>query len=338
MKGDIRMSVRKRGLGRGLDALIGGSAVPSQTESAAEEERKISKETESIDSKQKEEGSIAAKAQAPGNAEASSDGNDQVMIIDIDRIKPDTAQPRQVFDRDRLEELTASIKEHGVLQPLIVKKVDDGYQIIAGERRFRAAKEAGIDKLPVLVREYTQQETLEVSLIENIQRQDLNPIEEAKAFQRLMDEYGLKQEEVAVKVGRSRSAVANSLRLLNLSDDVQWMIVDGSLSTGHAKVLLGISSKELQEKLAKRAAGGQWSVRQLEKEAKKALLGKPAPSEPTAVDKAYQQAGEQLQEILGTKVHISHKEDKGVQKGRIEIDYYSEEELERLISLIQSLR
>ena len=335
------MSLRKRGLGRGLDALIGGSAAVTEEASAAKKEAEEERTKAEAGTASEDTGKAEAaqtKAGAAEQTEASADGRDQVVTLDIDKIKPDTKQPRQVFDQDRLEELTASIKEHGVLQPLIVKKVDDGYQIIAGERRYRAAKAAGIDKLPVLVREYTQQETLEVSLIENIQRQDLNPIEEAKAFQRLMDEYGLKQEEVAQKVGRSRSSVANSLRLLNLSDDVQWMIADGSLSTGHAKVLLGIRSKELQEKLAKKAAAGQWSVRQLEKEAKKALLGKPAPVEPTAVDKAYQQAGEQLQEILGTKVRISYKEDKGVQKGKIEIDYYSEEELERLIGLIQSLR
>ena len=335
------MSVRKRGLGRGLDALIGGSAAVTEEASAAKKEAEEERTKAEAGTASEDTGSAEAaqtKAGAAEQTEAFAEGRDQVVVLDIDKIKPDTKQPRQVFDQDRLEELTASIKEHGVLQPLIVKKVDDGYQIIAGERRYRAAKAAGIDKLPVLVREYTQQETLEVSLIENIQRQDLNPIEEAKAFQRLMDEYGLKQEEVAQKVGRSRSSVANSLRLLNLSDDVQWMIADGSLSTGHAKVLLGIRSKELQEKLAKKAAAGQWSVRQLEKEAKKALLGKPAPAEPTAVDKAYQQAGEQLQEILGTKVRISYKEDKGVQKGKIEIDYYSEEELERLIGLIRSLR
>lgn len=272
---------------------------------------------------------------------AGKDGQDAVRMIDIQSILPDKTQPRKAFEEEALEELADSVRVHGIIEPLLVQEKGDFYQIIAGERRFRAAKKAGLTKIPVLVKEYTPQEVLEVSLIENLQREDLNPLEEAKAFERLLKEYKLKQDEVARKVGKSRSAVANSVRLLSLDDTVQGYVASGALSTGHAKVLLSVSSRTKQREAAKKAVERGWSVRALESylrgssndpkgSAKEGLEGLSS-SEKAAL----KQAERALEAALGTKVSISGKQQSGHLKGKIEIAYYSDDELERLIDLLE---
>lgn len=361
------MAVRKRGLGRGLDALIGGDRTSQENEKEessgthpAKEEREGGRTREAKSSgKEPSKGSPAGNARGkltenqknhskgnekkePGESGAAraADARDVVQNIRIEKIHADESQPRKMFDEDSLDELTSSIKERGVLQPLIVSRDagTDSYTIIAGERRYRAAMAAGLKTLPALVREYSQQETLEVALIENIQREDLNPIEEAQAYQRLMKDYGLKQDEISHRVGKKRATIANSLRLLHLSDEVQALVADGTLSQGHAKVLAGVSSKEKQAKLASRCVKNAWSVRQLEKAAGPGKSGdkleKEEDSQESAEQLAYRSAGNEMQEILGTKVQIVP----GKKKGRIEIEYYSMEELERLMDLIRRLR
>jgi len=294
---------KKRGLGRGLNALMGGDAA-----------------------------SVLEPEQAQKETDLSG-----VQEVDIRLISPDKTQPRKNFDDASLKELADSIKQFGIIQPLIVQKKSDYYQIIAGERRFRAAMKAGLKKIPVIIKEYNPQETLEISLIENIQRENLDPIEEAEAYQRLIKEYHLKQDEVAQRVGKSRPAVANSLRLLKLGDELKAMVAAEELSTGHAKVLLGVENEALQSALAKKCAEDGWSVRQLEKAVELSKKRPEAPKkavEKTAEDLAYEKAGEEMQQILGTKVQIV----RGKKKSCIEIEYYSEDELERLMMLIRSLR
>lgn len=295
----MRMSdnKKKRGLGRGLNALIGADA-----ELAAAEERE----------------------------QATS--QTAVVMLDIRKIDPDSAQPRKNFDDEALEELADSIKSHGVLQPLIVqKKEEDRYQIIAGERRWRAAKKAGLTEIPALVKEYAPEEMLEISLIENIQRENLNPVEEAKAYRRLVEEYSLKQEEIAKRVGKNRSTITNSLRLLGLDDEVLSYLISKELTTGHAKALLSVRNKERQVALAKKAVKEGMSVRKLEALAqeKPRQIALPEPLNP-AEEIIYKDITKRLQESLGTKVSIV----RGPKKNKIEIEYYSEEELERLVELL----
>ena len=288
---------KKRGLGRGLNALIGADAELA----AAEELEKA----------------------------AEKAGQTAVVLLDIRKIDPDGAQPRKNFDDEALDELADSIKAHGILQPLIVqKKEEDRYQIIAGERRWRAAKKAGITEIPALVKEYAPEEMLEISLIENIQRENLNPVEEAKAYRRLVDEYSLKQEEIARRVGKNRSTITNSLRLLGLDDEVLSYLISKDLTTGHAKALLSVKNKERQIALAKRAVKEGMSVRKLEALAqeKPRQIALPEPLNP-AEEIVYKDITKKLQEALGTKVSIV----RGPKKNKIEIEYYSEEELERLV-------
>lgn len=226
-----------------------------------------------------------------------------------------------------------------MLQPLIVQERDGFYQIIAGERRWRAAKNAGIEKIPVIIKEYTSEEVLEISLIENIQREDLSPIEEAKAYRRLMEEYHLKQEEVAEKVGKSRSALANALRLLNLEETVQGWVEVGALSAGHAKVLLGSKEKEEQRILAQKVIEEGLSVRQLEKllelnkKKKEQAENKQEPQDAVQA-LIYSSIGQQMQDILGTKVSIVQ----GKRKGKIEIEYYSADDLERIMDMLNQIK
>ena len=249
-------------------------------------------------------------------------------------IEPNRNQPRKQFDEDSLMELAESIKLYGVIQPIIVCKKDSHYEIIAGERRWRAAKMAGLKEVPVIVKDYTEKEIAEISLVENLQRDDLNPIEEAKAYERLIKEYQLKQEEVAERVAKSRTVITNSLRLLKLSDKVQTMLMEGLITVGHAKVLLGISSKEQQEEIAEHIIDEKLSVRELENYIK--AMSKPkknlAPSQKQLGNKElYHTLEEKMKECIGTKVHINRKEEN---KGRIEIDYYSADDLERIIEIL----
>ena len=258
------------------------------------------------------------------------------LMVKISLVEPNRNQPRKEFDKDALSELANSIKQYGILQPIIVQKIEDMYEIIAGERRWRAAKEAGLTEVPVIIRDYDKQKIMEISIIENIQRENLNPIEEAMAYQSLMEEYGLKHEELAERVSKNRSTITNSMRLLKLSDNIQQMIIDGKISAGHAKVLLSVENTSEQEKIAQELISKSLSVRELEKLVKQYI--KPRKKKKSKDDKDYslfyKEYEDRLKDILGTKVQINTK-DKN--KGRIEIDYYSAAELERIVELLNTI-
>ena len=281
--------------------------------------------------------SLIPKADVIPTAAPTEQENKPNTFVKISRIEPNKDQPRKNFDEDALQELAESIKQFGVIQPLIVQKRDDFYEIIAGERRWRAAKIAGLKEVPVIIKDYTDQEIVEISLIENIQREDLNPIEEAFAYKRLLEEFHLKQDEVAERVSKSRTAVTNSMRLLKLDGRVQQMVIDEMITTGHARAILAIEDKELQYQTAVRVFDEKLSVRETEKLVKK--IGKEQTAaaeepEPIKNDFIYRDMEEKIKGIFGTKVSVSHKKNN---KGKIEIEYYSKDELERIYDLITSI-
>lgn len=260
------------------------------------------------------------------------------LELNISEIEPNQNQPRKAFNQAQLEELADSIRKYGVLQPLLVQKKDGNYKIIAGERRWRAAKLAGLKTVPAVVREYSVQQAMEIALIENLQREDLNPIEEAQAYQRLIEEFSLKQEEIAERVSKNRTTVTNSLRLLNLNPEVQQMLVEGRLTSGHARALLAVADPKQQLELAKKVEAEHMSVREVEKAVK--LLGKEKKEKKKdpvdeAVELVFQDMENRMKTVMGTKVNISRKDKT---KGKIEIEYYSEAELERLVELIESIQ
>ena len=296
------MPIKKKGLGKGLDSLIPDN-----------------KSMKSVTS----EKTVESKEDA-----AAKSG---VQVMKINEVEPNRDQPRKNFDEDALLELSDSIKQFGVLQPLLVRKRKDYYEIIAGERRWRAAKLAGVKEVPVIEKEYTDQEILEIGLIENIQRENLNPIEEAIAYKRLLEEFNLKQDEVAERVSKSRTAVTNSMRLLKLSDKVQQMIIDDMISTGHARALLAIDDPELQYTLANKIFDEKLSVRETEKLVKEIKN----PKKPVANSFIYQDLEEKMKSVFGTKVSIASK---GKGKGKIEIEYYSDDELEHLFDMMMSIK
>ena len=301
------MPIKKKGLGKGLDSLIPDN-----------------KSMKSVTS----EKTVESKEDA-----AAKSG---VQVMKINEVEPNRDQPRKNFDEDALLELSDSIKQFGVLQPLLVRKRKDYYEIIAGERRCRAAKLAGVKEVPVIEKEYTDQEILEIGLIENIQRENLNPIEEAIAYKRLLEEFNLKQDEVAERVSKSRTAVTNSMRLLKLSDKVQQMIIDDMISTGHARALLAIDDPELQYTLANKIFDEKLSVRETEKLVKEIKNPKkPKEKKPVANSFIYQDLEEKMKSVFGTKVSIASK---GKGKGKIEIEYYSDDELEHLFDMMMSIK
>lgn len=258
-------------------------------------------------------------------------------MMKLSLIVPNSGQPRKKFDEEQLKELSESIKKYGVLQPLLVQEKEQYYEIIAGERRWRAAALAGLQEVPVVVRDYDKQKTMEVALIENLQREDLNPVEEAMAYQQLMEEFHLTQEEIAEKVAKSRTAITNTVRLLKLDSRVLDLLIEGSISSGHARALLALENGDLQMEAARKIMVEGLSVRNVERLVKK--LAKPAEEkkkEPVRDDSfIYHDLEERMKSIMGTKVSINRK-DKN--KGRIEIEYYSSEELERLVDLIESIQ
>ncbi len=281
---------------------------------------------------------IANKVGAIENVEATRkpEPDKEVTFVKITKVEPNREQPRKKFDEDSLLELSESLKQYGILQPLLVQDKKDYFEIIAGERRWRAAKMAGLKEIPVIIKELSDRETVEISLIENIQRENLNPIEEAMAFKRLLEEFHLKQDEVAERVSKSRTAVTNSMRLLKLDDRVQQMVVDDLLTTGHARALLAIPDNDKQYNLAQQIFDEKLSVRETEKLVKKIQSQKPELRK-TQNDKMsvfYEDMEEKLKAIMGTKVAIHYK---GNKKGKIEIEYYSSDELERIIDLFQSI-
>lgn len=265
------------------------------------------------------------------------DKGDSVLILKISSVEPNRDQPRKHFSEEGIEELASSIKQYGIIQPLLVQKRDDYYEIIAGERRWRAAMKAGLKEVPVIVKDYTNREAVEISLIENIQREDLNPIEEALAYDRLIQEFEMTQEQVAGRVSKSRSAVTNSLRLLKLDAEVRQMVIAGEISEGHARTLLGLPNEEMQKLLADRIIKEKLSVRDTEKLVKKLTTNTPKKQKTRDYQKEaiLENLSEQLKVILGTKVSITEK---GKSKGKIEIEYYSDEELNRLFEILQSVR
>ena len=303
------MAARKSGLGKGLDSLISDkvSHKPSSTPEKMEK----------------------ATASAKEEAEKTE------VLLKISQVEPNRNQPRKKFDEDALLELAESIKTYGILQPLLVQKRDNYYEIIAGERRWRAAKIAGLKEVPVIIRNYSEKEIMEISLIENIQRENLNPIEEAQAYKRLLEEFHLKQDEVAERVSKSRAAVTNSMRLLKLGEEVQQMLIDDMISTGHARALLAIENQEEQYTIAQKIFDEKLSVRDVEKLVKN--LNKPAknPKKTTPADKTmeaiYLDMEEKLKNRLSTKVTVTSK---GNGAGKIEIEFYNHEDLDRLMDLM----
>lgn len=268
----------------------------------------------------------------PKNLDVEIKSGEQMMKINM--VEPNRDQPRKHFEEDALLELADSIKQFGILQPLLIRKRKDYYEIIAGERRWRAAKIAGIKEIPVIIKDYTEQEVVEISLIENIQRENLNPIEEAMAFKKLLEEFSLKQDEVAERVSKSRTAVTNSMRLLKLNEKVQQMIIDDMISTGHARALLAIDSEEQQYLLANKIFDEKLSVRETEKLIKEIKNPKKEIEKKVVEnDFVYTDLAQKMIEVIGTKVSIASK---GNGKGKIEIEYYSDKELERVFDIIIS--
>lgn len=254
------------------------------------------------------------------------------VVVKITQVEPNREQPRKNFDEDSLQELADSIKQFGLLQPILVQDKEDRYEIIAGERRWRAAKLAGLKEVPVIIRKYSKQEIVEISLIENIQREDLNPIEEAQAYKRLLNEFHLKQDEVAERVSKSRTAVTNSMRLLKLCDEVQQMLIDDMISTGHARALLAVEDPEEQYALAQRIFDEKLSVREVEKLVKdRKKPEKPKKKEDETLKAIYSDIGEKLKQRLSTKVTVSAK---GNGAGKIEIEFYNHDDLDRLLEMI----
>lgn len=308
------MAVKRNGLGKGLDSLI-----PNKSDKLTKPETK----------KNNSEVKVSPAKKVKEDPKASE------ILLKINQVEPNRDQPRKEFDEDALLELADSIKQFGVLQPLLVQKKKDYYEIIAGERRWRAAKLAGLKEVPVLIKSYTDQEIVEISLIENIQRENLNPIEEAMAFKRLLEEFHLKQDEVAERVSKSRTAVTNSMRLLKLSDKVKQMIIDDMISTGHARALLAIEDEEQQYLLATKIFDEKLSVRETEKLVKSLKNPKKEVKKITPEHQfIYNDIAEKMKSIMGTKVNINAKANG---KGKIEIEYYSEEELERIYDLMMTI-
>ena len=307
------MAVKKGGLGKGLDSLIQSSTSrPKAAPKTEVKEKIIEKVVEKVVEKPVEQ------------------------KIKLSLIEPNREQPRKKFDEEALQELSDSIKQYGIIQPLVVKKNADYYEIIAGERRWRAAKMAGLKEVPVIIKEYTDQEIVEISLIENIQRENLNPIEEAIAYKRLLDEFHLKQEEVAKRVAKSRTTVTNSLRLLKLDEKVQQMVIEEKLTSGHVRALLAIEDKNVQYNIAKKVYDEKLNVRDTEKLVKLVLLPKaPKVKKKLTHEEIYHDMEERMKEIFGSKVSIQRKSE---HKGKIEIEYYSDEELERILDVMNTMQ
>ena len=307
----------KKGLGKGLGAIFGEDVVK---ESKEETEKK-------------------AKAKSEAKAAEEMDDKGRILMLKLDLVQPNKEQPRKTFDEEKINELAESVKNYGVLQPLLVQKKGSFYEIIAGERRWRAAKAAGLKEVPAVLKEYSKQEAMEISLIENVQRADLNPIEEALGYRQLIDEFGLTQEEIAVRVAKSRTAITNTMRLLKLDEQIQNMLVQGVITSGHARALLSLEDTQMQLKAAKEILDKKLSVRETERLVKR--LQKEASGEKKEEKKKdetlaliYQDLEDRMKSVMGTKVSI-HNKDKN--KGRIEIEYYSEAELERIVEMIESI-
>lgn len=322
----------KRGLGKGLGALFGEDVVE---EVKQEQSEAVEKRTAAKRAREKQE---AGAAEEGKKAALKKEEEQKEITVRISKIEPNREQPRKEFDEELMEQLADSIKKYGVLQPLLVQKKGSMYEIIAGERRWRAAKLAGLKEVPVVIREYSPQQAMEIALIENVQRTDLNPIEEAAGYQRLMQEFHLKQEEIAERVSKNRSTITNSMRLLNLAPEVQTLLIEGRISSGHGRTLLGLEDPKLQIELARQIEATHMSVREAEKAVKLLVKGKKEKKtrpEDEALELIFKDLENRMKTVMGTKVNISRKDRS---KGKIEIEYYSESELERIVELIESIR
>ena len=388
------MAAKRKGLGKGLDALFPEKPKTASVSTKADSEKKKNtanedivnttdsadlktksgdskvkaessegsrsksassgtKKTKTADSKAANSKSANSKTENPAAEKAKTadfeENKDDIstttpeILVKISKVSPNREQPRKHFDEDALLELSESIKQYGIIQPILVSnkkdfKGEEYYEIIAGERRWRAARMAGLKEVPVIIKEFSDQEIVEISLIENIQREDLNPIEEAQAYKRLMEEFHLKQDEVAEKVSRSRTAVANSTRLLKLDERVQEMLINDMISAGHARALLAIVDNEKQYEIAMKLFDEKLSVRETEilvKRLTEPVKPKKKPVNNLAEDAIYEGLEERLKGIVGTKVSIQRKRN---HKGKIEIEYYSQDELERILDLFDSIR
>lgn len=306
---------KSRGLGKGLDALFGDAEVSIERKPASVKEEKT-----------------AVKAKAFERKEEATLGG--ISYIDINNIKPNSNQPRKTFDEDKLEELAASIEEHGLIQPVVLRKAGKGYEIVAGERRWRAARKVGIKELPCIVKELTDEENMLLAIIENMQREDLNPIEEAEGLRQMIDTYGLTQEQVSKSVGKSRPYIANCLRLLKLPEVIIGYVSAGELSAGHAKAIAGVDDEDKQIKLADDTIRNGWSVRQLEKMTRDEKPAVKTARRAKVKNANVKRVEEDLKAALGTKVTLNQKGN----KGKIEIEFYSKEELERLIEMLKNIK
>lgn len=317
----------KKGLGKGLGAIFGEDIIKESEDDAAKAKAAARRK------------SAAGAADGTVKADESIEGEaGKELLIKVALIEPNKEQPRRNFNEEELAELAESIKRHGVLQPLLVQKKGTFYEIIAGERRWRAAKLAGLREVPVVLREYSRQESMEIALIENVQRSDLNPIEEGRAYQRLIQEFGLKQDEIAERVAKNRTTITNAMRLLKLDEAIQDMVIHNVISGGHGRALLALDDTGLQLKAAKMVVDGGLSVRETERLVKRMVRESQEQNKPQKEEKdinfIYQNLEERMKTIMGTKVTI-HNKDKN--KGRVEIEYYSESELERIVEMIESI-
>ncbi len=312
----------RKGLGKGLDSLISNEYTSNVEKETVENRKSTNVSTKNNQNVEK-------------NGENSESGIREAQFLPIRKIERNLEQPRQIFDEEQLSELAESIKQYGVLQPLLVKPSGDHYIIVAGERRWRAARMAGLKEVPVIIKDYTETEIMEISLIENIQREDLNVIEEARAYQRLLTDFSYRQEDLAKKLSRSRTAITNRIRLLKLCEKVQQMVIDGKLSEGHARTLLSLETEEQQVEAAESVIAQSLSVRETEKLVKR-LLNPPkeSPEKERMLDNQfiYDKLQEDMQNYMGTKVSIQRKDNS---KGKIVIDYYSSDELERIVELFR---
>ena len=302
------MAKKARGLGKGLDALFGDMEVSVEPSSKEEESSAV----HDIEAAETHEG---------------------IKYIDINNIKPNANQPRKTFDEGKLEELADSIREHGLIQPLVVRKSTNGYEIVAGERRWRAARKIGIKEIPAIVRELSDEENMLLAIIENMQREDLDPIEEAEGISQMIETYGLSQEQVSKSLGKSRPYITNQLRLLKLPEEIRKMVSDGRLSSGHVRALITLDDEEKQIKLAVQAVEQGLSVRQVEALAKANKNVKKSKTAKKKKSADVKRVEEDLKVALGTKVNLNQNG----KKGKIEIEFYSKDELERLIELLKSL-
>ncbi|NLD18715.1 MAG: ParB/RepB/Spo0J family partition protein [Clostridiales bacterium] len=314
---------KTRGLGKGLDALFGDAEVSLQP-------RQAEKPVDTIVSEERV-GTAKAKAAAQKEAPGKAGG---ITYVGINDIKPNSNQPRKTFNEEKLDELAASIEAHGLIQPVVLRTVNKGYEIVAGERRWRAARKLGIKEIPCIIKELTDEENMLLAIIENMQREDLNPIEEAEGLSQMIDTYGLTQEQVSKSIGKSRPYITNTLRLLKLPEAIRDFVSEGCLSVGHARALITIEDERRQIAIAEEAMREGLSVRQIERMSKENKGTGRAKVRVKQKDADTKRVEEDLKEALGTKVTLNQKG----RKGRIEIEYYSKEELERLIELLRALK